>query len=260
MHGLVLGGGIGISAHASHRIVTDNSRLGLPETGIGFVPDVGGTWLLSHAPGELGTHLALTAGSVRAGDALALDLADHFVPQAALPDFIAALESADAGDVIARYSTQAPPSALLEETSWINSAYSGDSMEQIASKLVAVDNSAAAAALTTLTTRSPTALKATLSALRRAQALPDLEAALRQDLRVSLRFLREPDLAEGIRAQVIDKDRNPHWTPATLAAVNDSHIDALFESLGERELALSSPSVPNFITSTDQRRTRRESS
>ena len=119
MDGLVLGGGIGLSAHGSHRIVTERSKLGMPETGIGFVPDVGGTWLLSHAPGELGTYLGLTAGSVRAGDAIALGLADSYVPSVRIAALAEALETTDAETAIAAVSEPAPESPLLAQQPWI---------------------------------------------------------------------------------------------------------------------------------------------
>jgi enoyl-CoA hydratase len=238
MNGVVLGGGIGIAGHASHRIVTDSSRLGMPETGIGFVPDVGGTWLLSHAPGELGTHLALTAGSADAGDALALGLADYFIASDRLTDFAAALQTGPVDSTVERFAGTAPGSPLAGNADWINTAYAADDMGQIIRRLKEVRNAPADAALELLAQRSPTSLTATLAALRRARSLPSLEATLEQDFRVSLRLLDEPDLAEGIRAQVIDKDRNPRWSPATLEAVDDAHIQSLFLPLGELELVL----------------------
>lgn len=241
MHGIVLGGGIGLSAHGDHRIVTESSKLGMPETGIGFVPDVGGTWLLSHAPGELGTHIALTAGSVGPADAILTGLADDFIPADRLGELATALEHEDARSAIKRLSAAAPAGVLAGQRAWIDEAYAGDDVVRILDRLAAIDDDTARAAHESICAKSPTALKATLAALRRARQLPDLESDLAQDLRVSLRFLGEPDLAEGIRAQVIDKDRNPTWNPATLAEVDDAHIAAIFESLGDRELVLGHP-------------------
>lgn len=236
MHGIVLGGGIGVSAHGSIRVVTETSRLGMPETGIGLVPDVGGTWLLARAPGELGTHLALTAGSVGPADAILVGLADSFVTADRLADLARELGTATAEDAVARFASPPPPGILAEQRSWIDAAYAGDDVGAIVDRLAAIDDVAARAAHRAIATKSPTALKATLAALRRSRRLPDLESDLAQNLRVSLRFLREPDLAEGIRAQVIDKDRDPRWSPGTLADVDDGHIDSFFDSLGEREL------------------------
>jgi enoyl-CoA hydratase/carnithine racemase len=124
--GIVLGGGIGVSAHAGIRIVTETSRLGMPETAIGFVPDVGGTWLLARAPGESGTHAALTAAPVGAADALFLGLADHFVERAHLPALVEALETEDAALVVARFGSTPPPGELADAR-WIDTAYAGAS-------------------------------------------------------------------------------------------------------------------------------------
>ncbi len=238
MNGVVLGGGIGIAGHASHRIVTESSSLGMPETGIGFVPDVGGNWLLSHAPGELGTHLALTAGSATGADALQLGMADAFVPSERIAELAEALEREDADAAVSRFAVAAPASPLAAQAGWINDAYGGDDVGEIVRRLGALGAAAADDALALVLRRSPTALKATLAALRRARTHASLEETLKQDLRVSLRFLDEKDLAEGIRAQVIDKDRNPRWSPATLDEVDDEHIESLFAPLGALELDL----------------------
>ncbi|CAN5220080.1 enoyl-CoA hydratase/isomerase family protein [soil metagenome] len=231
MDGIVLGGGIGISAHGSHRIVTERSSLGMPETGIGFVPDVGGTWLLAHAPGELGTHLALTAGSVQAGDAIALGLADHYLRAARIPQLIVALETQQADVAVASVVEEPPASALLHQREWIDAAYAGDDLAEIVARLAgsAIDDARTAAA--TIGAKSPTALAVTLAAVRRAAELDSLEAALEQEFRVSIRALTAHDFAEGVRAQVIDRDRDPHWSPATIAGVSAEEVASYFEPL-----------------------------
>jgi enoyl-CoA hydratase len=235
--GIVLGGGIGVSAHAGIRIVTETSRLGMPETAIGFVPDVGGTWLLARAPGDSGTHAALTAAPVGAGDALFLGLADHFVERAHLPALVEALETEDAALVVARFGSTPPPGELADAR-WIDTAYAGDSVADILARLADVLDPAAQAAYAAISTNSPTALAVTLAALRRARRAPDLGTVLAQEFRVSLRCLAEPDFAEGIRAQVIDKDRTPAWRPGSIAEVDPHHIEEFFAPLGDRELAL----------------------
>lgn len=241
MDGVVLGGGVGISAHASHRVVTERSRVGMPETGIGYVPDVGGTHLLSRAPGELGTHAALTGTMVSGADAIAMGLADHFVDSESLPALVAELSERKAAAAVARWGQEPPESALVHQRWWIDEAYAPDCAETILERLGRVDDPAAQAAAKTMAGRSPTALTVTLAALRRARTLPSLEEGLNQDLRVSLRALRWPDFAEGIRAQLVDKDRNPAWSPATLAEVSADVVVEAFAGLGERELALSAP-------------------
>lgn len=239
MDGLVLGGGVGISAHGSVRIVTERTRMGMPETTIGFVPDVGGTLLLSRAPGEFGTHAALTGAHMSGADALFLGLADHFVPSAKLADLAQALEGESTDAAVARFAEQAPLSELARKE-WINACYSSDDAEEIVRRLRVVDGEPeqeAAKTAETIEAKSPTAVKLALESLRRARGL-SLEEALEQEYRVGLRLLAGPDFREGIRAQVVDKDRNPRWKPATLAEVGSDDVDAYFASLDDRELLL----------------------
>lgn len=241
MDGVVLGGGVGISAHASHRIVTERSRIGMPETGIGFVPDVGGTYLLSRAPGEMGTHAGLTGAMVSGADAIAMDLASHYVDSAQLPTLVAELAERNTSSVVGRYGQAAPESALAKARWWIDECYAPDDAGTILERLARVGDPAATAAAETIAAKSPTAVTVTLAALRRARAQPSLEAVLNQELRVSLRALRWPDFAEGIRAQLVDKDRNPQWSPASLAQVSPDVAEAVFADLGARELGLAAP-------------------
>ncbi|MFD9078754.1 enoyl-CoA hydratase/isomerase family protein [Streptomyces erythrochromogenes] len=238
MDGIVMGGGVGISAHGTVRIVTERSRVAMPETGIGFVPDVGGTYLLGLAPGELGTHLALTGTPVGAADAQRCGLADHFVPSDRLPALLAALASGSVHDVLAAHVAQAPPGELDAQREWIDHCYAADTVEEITDRLAHHPAPAAQEAARTLLTKSPTALKVTLSAVRSARGLGPLEKVLDQEYRVSSAALAHPDLAEGIRAQVIDKDRAPRWTPATSPEVADGDVERFFAPLGEHELRL----------------------
>ncbi|MFK4296464.1 enoyl-CoA hydratase [Arthrobacter sp. GAS37] len=238
MDGLVLGGGVGISAHGSVRVVTERTRTGMPETTIGFVPDVGGTFLLSRSPGESGTHAALTGAHLSGADALFLGLADHFVPSESLPELAEALESSTAEAAVGRFVQEPPASALSGQREWIDDAYASDDAEEIVAGLRAAGGEAAAAAVT-IEVKSPTAVKVTLESLRRVRGL-SLEEALEQEYRVGVRCLAGPDFREGIRAQVVDKDRNPQWKPASLAEVSPAAVEGFFASLGERELKLHS--------------------
>ena len=223
MDGVTLGGGVGLSAHASHRVVTERSKVGMPETTIGYIPDVGGLWLLARAPGELGTYLALSGESVGPGDAIALGLADYYVQSSSLAEVLVALETASLTGAL-----DAPPApVLLPERSWIDEAFAGDDLAAI------LDRIKGRPIADVIGAKSPTALVVTLAALRRARSLPTLEEGLAQDLRVSLRCLASPDFAEGVRAQVIDKDRNPRWSPARVEDVTGA--ESFFAPL-EREL------------------------
>jgi enoyl-CoA hydratase len=247
MDGLVLGGGVGISAHGSVRVVTERTRTGMPETTIGFVPDVGGTLLLSRSPGESGTHAALTGAHLSGADALFLGLADHFVASGNLPALAAALESETAEAAVGRFTEKPPASALAGQRDWVDACYSSDDAEEILRRLRAFgggDAGEAADAADTIETKSPTAVKVALESLRRARGLT-LEEALEQEYRVGLRFLAGPDFREGIRAQVVDKDRNPQWKPATLHEVSAADVERFFEPLGERELNLQSKEADN---------------
>jgi enoyl-CoA hydratase len=228
MDGIVMGGGIGVSAHGSVRIVTEQSRVAMPETGIGFVPDVGGTYLLALAPGELGTHLALTGTAVGVQDALVCGLADHFVPAARLPEFTTDLARFPVPELLPRFVEQAPRGDLEVHRAWIDRCYAAGSVEEIVDRLFACGDPAARETAGLLMTKSPTALKVTLASLRSARSLGPLERVLEQEYRVSCAALSSVDFAEGIRAQVIDKDRTPAWSPATLTGVTGEHVDRYF--------------------------------
>lgn len=228
MDGIVLGGGIGLSAHADVRIVTERSSVGMPEAGIGFFPDVGGTWLLSKAPGELGTYLALTAGSVAAGDAIVVGLADHYVPSDRLSDLLHALTTTDATAAVRQFAQWAPQSELAGRREWVDACFAHDAPLDILAALRDHATPEAANAAERIERRSPTSVAVTLAALRAAGSMTSLRQALIQEFRLCQRFLRAHDLAEGIRAQVIDKDRKPTWEPRDLKGVTAEQVAAFF--------------------------------
>ncbi|RBQ16923.1 enoyl-CoA hydratase/isomerase family protein [Spongiactinospora rosea] len=235
MDGLVMGGGVGVSAHGDVRIVTERTRLAMPETGIGLIPDVGGTYLLSRAPGEIGLHLALTGASIGAGDAIACGLADHYVPAAELTAFCDAVAERGVNAAVAVYAHEAPAAALTGERPWIDACYAAESVPEIVERLLEAGESAAREAAERIGGNSPTALRVALAAIRRARLLSTLSEVLRQEYRVSCRAWRHPDLEEGIRAQVIDKDRAPRWA----APASAEEVEAFFAPLEGQELELS---------------------
>lgn len=237
MDGIVMGGGVGLSAHAGHRVVTDRTRLAMPETGIGLVPDVGGTWLLAHAPANLGVYAALTGVHLDGADAIALGLADHYVRAARLDDLRAALATVPADQALAAFAEQPPASAVAAERAWIDAAFAAGTVPEIIAACRAAGDPAAHTAADTVERKSPTMTVATLAALAAARTEPSLRDALRREYRTSLRCLCHPDLAEGIRAQVIDKDRNPHWQRGSIAAVTADEVAAFTAPLpGDLEL------------------------
>ncbi len=242
MDGVVMGGGVGVSAHGSHRIVTEKTMIAMPETSIGFFPDVGGTYLLAKAPGELGTHVALTSGRLSGADAIACGLADFYMEAARWPELVAALGASQGSDpksVLAQFTSPAPASELARARAWIDRCYAHDSVEAIIAALQAAPEPEAQKAANAIARNSPTALKVTLRALRADRAEARLEPCLDEEYRMALRLAFAPDFAEGVRAAVVDKDRKPKWQPAALAAVSPADIDHVFASLGDNELGLS---------------------
>jgi enoyl-CoA hydratase len=238
MDGIVMGGGVGISAHGSVRVVTDTTKMAMPEVGIGLIPDVGGTFILSRAPGLLGLHAALTGAKFDGADAIALGFADHFVPHDKLPAFKDAIVADGIDAALAAYTQEPPPSQLLAQRDWIDDCYSGDTAEDIIAALRGHAAAAAKDAADLIAIRSPVSVSVALQAIRRAAKLDTLEDVLRQEYRTSCGSSRAHDLVEGIRAQVIDKDRNPKWSPASLAAVTTADVEAYFAP-GDRELEFS---------------------
>ncbi|GAA1541304.1 enoyl-CoA hydratase [Microbacterium ginsengiterrae] len=222
--GITMGGGIGLAGHAHIRIVTERSRLAMPETRIGFTPDVGGTFLLGRAPGRVGEYLALTGGTMSAADAVYAGFADHHVPSQHLDELREALgqraDPTSPSELVLLFDETPEPSGLASERAWIDEVFAADTVQEIFRRLSAraeVSASATAAALAEL---SPTALAVTLDAVREARE-GDLRDALVGEYRRVMWFaMRHPDLVEGIRAQLVDKDRSPKWRPATIAELD----------------------------------------
>jgi enoyl-CoA hydratase len=241
MDGVVMGGGIGLAGHASHRVATERLVSAMPEVGIGFAPDVGGTWLLSRQDGELGTHLALTGARIGARDAIAAGLADRIVASSAVAELVEELATGDlegALDTAEEVEVEIPDGNLVAGRRWIAEAYAHDTAEEIVAALSARPEKAAKVSALGIRSKSPTSVKVTLRALREARGMGSLEDALQQELRISCGFLAHPDFVEGVRAQVIDKDRKPQWAPARLEEVDDATVDTFFASLGEHDLDL----------------------
>jgi enoyl-CoA hydratase len=228
MDGIVMGGGVGVSAHANTRVVTDTSKIAMPEVGIGFIPDVGGAYLLSRAPGALGLHAALTGAPFSGADAIVLGFADHYVPHAQLDAFTQAIVDDGIEGALAAHAIEPPASDLAAQRHWIDECFAGETVADIIAALRGHDAGPAQDAAKLIASRSPIAVSVTLEAVRRAAKAETLEDVLVQDYRVSSTSASSHDLVEGIRAQIIDKDRNPKWSPANLAAVTAADIDAYF--------------------------------
>ena len=238
--GVVMGGGVGISAHAAHRIVTERSSVAMPEVGIGFFPDVGVSYLLARAPGHTGTHLALTGERMGAADAIYCGFADIHIPSARLAELPAALTDCRTGaDVRTRLGElMVAPSAGRSAAArhWIDGCYGADTVETIADRLEASGINAAKASLAAMQKASPTSLKVTLRNVRAALSFERVEQTFQQDYRIALACIAGHDFIEGIRAIIVDKDRNPRWRPDTLAGVTPDIVDRHFKPVGALEL------------------------
>ncbi|MEO0671012.1 MAG: enoyl-CoA hydratase/isomerase family protein [Pseudomonadota bacterium] len=223
MDGIVMGGGIGLSGHASHRVVTERSKLAMPETTIGLIPDVGGTWLLAHAPGEMGLYLGLLGERMGAADAIYAGFADTHVPSEELPGLIAELTSPDgdpAGTAIAEVAT-APPEALhaLRQDA-IDRMFGHADLASVITALSAPDAPDWAGwALETIEAKSPLAMQLTFESIRNAGAQPSLEDALAVEYRLANRLYQHGEFVEGIRALLVDKDKSPKWAHGSAADV-----------------------------------------
>ncbi len=226
--GISMGGGVGLSVHGSHRIVTERTLFAMPETGIGLYPDVGGTYFLPRLPGQVGIWLGLTGDRLKAADMLAIGAADAFVPSGkidALIDDLAAGVPAD--EAVAAHRGEAAEASVTAIRAAVDRCYGFDSVEAIVKALEAEGTEWAAGQVATLRRVSPTSLKVTLAALRRGAKL-DFEACMVQELRLSLACLAGDDFYEGIRAVLVDKDKNPKWKPADLADVGPSDVERHF--------------------------------
>lgn len=238
MDGLALGGGLGLSAHGSHRLVTERTRAGMPETTIGFSPDVGGTHLLSRAPRKTGLHAGMLGLHLDAADAIHLGLADARIDSADIAALIDALAARGADEVVAEFTRDVGESALAA-ADWINHAYSGGDVDIILARLDALteDVPEAGEAAEVIRARSPLSVRVAHRAITTAGDL-SLSGALLQEYTVGVHMLRSHDFREGIRAQLVDKDRSPQWRPPTLADVDDDLLDHFFTPVPHKILEL----------------------
>ncbi|WP_321396603.1 enoyl-CoA hydratase/isomerase family protein [Emcibacter sp.] len=244
LDGITMGGGVGISVHGSHCIVTEKTMFAMPETGIGLVPDVGGSYFLPRLPGRLGYYIGLTGARLRAADCLYTGIGTAFVPTDRLEALkvelaAAALSSADDVDgIIARFAEDAGEVPLDEFRDLIDAAFGEQTLEYICDHLEAIDHPWAGETLATLQRMSPTSLKVTLQ-----QLLQGAGKAFDDCMRMEYRLVNhlvtyQSDFFEGIRAVLIDRDNSPKWSPASLREVCEEDVMKHFEPLGDRELNL----------------------
>lgn len=243
MDGIVMGGGVGLSAHASHRVVTDRTKLAMPEVGLGFFPDVGGTYLLSRSPGEIGTYFGLTGQTMNGPDAIHAKFADWVVPASRLPELREGLRkvrpgatAAEVGKLIDGFATGEIAGPVAAKEPIIDALFGFDRMEDIVAALQRDGSEFALATLKTLNEKSPRGMVVTLKLLRLARASSGLEECLVREYRAALEVFRSDDFREGVRAAVIDKDRNPSWSPPRIEDVTPGMLAPYLAEIGADEL------------------------
>lgn len=213
MQGFTMGGGVGIGGHGSHRVVGDTSKMAMPECGIGLIPDVGGTLILSRAPGRLGVYLGLTGGRMGPGDAIHAGFADCYIPEAQWPGLIEALEHSGDWAMIDAASAPPPDSSLAARAEEIDTLFAGDTLRDVVNALDAAGSEFAEQTLTLLERNCPLAMGCTVEMLNRLRGPgATIRRALETEYRFTARSMEEGDFLEGIRAAIIDKDKSPKWS------------------------------------------------
>ncbi|MDO6799479.1 enoyl-CoA hydratase/isomerase family protein [Shimia thalassica] len=235
MQGFTMGGGVGVGCHGSHRVVGDTSQIAMPECGIGLVPDVGGSYILAHAPGRLGEYLGLTAARLNAADAILSGFADYYIPEANWPALIADLETTGDWTLIDEAAQDAPAGPLAAMQDDINANFGGEALGDIVNALQNDGSDFASGALKKLSRNSPLAMGCALEIIHRVRSSKDIRSALELEYRFTYRAMEHGDFLEGIRAQIIDKDRNPQWQHAfeSLPAVA---VSKMLMPLGDAKL------------------------
>lgn len=238
LHGITMGGGVGISIHAQHRVASETLRFAMPETAIGFFPDIGGSYFLSHLKNEMGTYLGLTGERLNDVDAKVVGLIDYCVQQNSFSQIIDKISQTDLSHdphqkittILSEFHTLSGSSLLEPHKPVIEKCFRPNTVEKIIQQLDGTNNDFAQKTLQQLQTKSPTSLKVTLQQLRKGAAY-NLDQALKMEYRLVQHFLQEHDFFEGIRAVVIDKDNRPKWEPDTLDEVDDETVMRYFTPL-----------------------------
>jgi enoyl-CoA hydratase len=243
LDGIVMGGGVGVSVHGSHRVAGDKFLFAMPEVGIGFFPDVGATWFLLRMPGEFGTFCAVTGERLGSADAVSCGIATHRMSSADIPPLIDALcDAAPVDQVLAAHARAPEAGPVTARQAIIDRVFAADTIETILSNLDReartgqADAQWAEAMAATIRSRSPTSVKLALAQVRWGRGRSFTEC-MRAEFRIVSRIVYDHDFYEGVRALIIDKNNQPRWRPATLAEVADKDIERYFLPV-EHELQL----------------------
>ncbi|MEP2781028.1 MAG: enoyl-CoA hydratase/isomerase family protein [Pseudoruegeria sp.] len=236
MQGFTMGGGVGVGCHASHRVVCESSQIAMPEVAIGLIPDVGGSMILANAPGRLGEYLGTTAARMRAGDAIFVGFADYYIPEADWPELINKL--ADTGDysLIDAAAQPAPESPLQKQQADIDRTFNGETLIDIQRNLLSDSSEFSKTTQKTLNRNSPLAASAAIEMVHRLRGVHDIQRALDLEYRFTHRAVENSDFIEGIRAQIIDKDRTPIWRHTTIEAVPPLEVTRMLMPLADKAL------------------------
>lgn len=236
MQGFTMGGGVGIGCHGSHRVVGESSKIAMPECGIGLVPDVGGTLMLALAPGRLGEYLGTTAGRMGPDDAIFAGFADLYIPQGDWEGLIEMLEASGDPALLARHAQTPPPGELRAMQGEIDRHFGGETLGDILTSLRADAGEFSEKTRASLGRNSPLSMACTVEMLHRLRgATLTIRKALELEYRFTYRAMEKGDFLEGIRAQIIDKDRNPRWQNADLT-VPAVAVSAMLQPLGAEAL------------------------
>jgi len=236
--GIVMGGGVGVSVHGSHRVAGDRFSFAMPEVGIGFFPDVGATWFLPRMPGELGAYCGLTGERFDAADGVGAGIATHRISSARFAELLDALSGTVSVDaVLAAFAEPAGEGKIAAKRATIDRIFAQDRVEDILAALDREDGDWARKTATIVRAKSPLSLKLALAQVRRGKTW-DFETCMRAEFRIVSRIVEGHDFYEGVRAVIVDKDNRPRWLPATLGEVSEAEVERHFAARAGDELKL----------------------
>jgi enoyl-CoA hydratase len=238
LHGFVMGGGVGVGCHGSHRIVCDDSRIAMPETKVGLVPDVGGSLILARAPGRLGEYLGVTSARMGPGDAIHAGFADYYIPRDHWASLIDTLVETGDWEAVDRSALPAPDSKIAAQQADIDALFGGETLRDIVNLLTTTDSDFARNALKAMDGNSPISMACAVELIHRSRMKDTIEGALDMEYRFTARAMEKGDFLEGIRALIIDKDNAPKWRHAGPGAVPPAEVSAMFRPLGADALTL----------------------
>ncbi|MGD0193091.1 MAG: enoyl-CoA hydratase/isomerase family protein [Rhizomicrobium sp.] len=237
LRGIVMGGGVGVSVHGSHRVADETAVFAMPETGIGLFPDVGGSHFLPRCPGRIGMYLALTGARLKTADMLYAGIATQFVLADRTARVVARLSDGESPESAIGDVSAVGEAPLAELRGSIDRTFAAERVEEILARLAAPSDDWARATATTISAKSPTGSKLAFRQIREGSTMT-FDECMRMEFRMVNRVIAGHDFYEGVRATIIDKDQKPQWKPAALADVSDADIDAYFAPLGGKELVL----------------------